>query len=232
MVERVAEPQAIDKAQADEAVLEKMRAQLSGPRTMKEPGSPDWCWQTIGHLQLMWEFFESAGGSYLSVMEEAKAYKVWEVVPESNPFGTKEKMVEALKIGDEQAARDRLRQEALQAVALRMKPGRPVQVDGNPYHDKDLPYGSSTAYLMARIARDNPDVLERVKAGEFKSAAEAARAAGIKVTRTKTTALSDNVERLAARLLAHYDLDRFDALVQRMLQLRKQSSGKTPPNRP
>ena len=222
MVEKVAEPQAIDKAQADEAVLEKMRAQLSGPRTMKEPGSPDWCWQTIGHLQLMWEFFESAGGSYLSVMEEAKAYKVWEVVPEGNPFGTKEKMVETLKIGDEQAARDRLRQEALQAVALGVQ-GRPVKDAENPYHDKDLPYGSSKAYLLARIARDNPDVFERVKAGEFKSAAEAARAAGIKLTRTKTTALSDNVDRLAARLLAHYDLDRFEDLVRRMLALRRQA---------
>src|SRR6476661_1031937 len=39
--------------------------------------------------------------------------------------------------------------------------------------------GNRRDYLVARIARDRPDILERMKAGEFTSVREAARAAGI-----------------------------------------------------
>jgi hypothetical protein len=35
------------------------------------------------------------------------------------------------------------------------------------------------AYLVARIARDHPDILERMKAGEFATVRQAALAAGI-----------------------------------------------------
>lgn len=222
MVDRAAQPTEIEQAQADDAVLDKVRAQLSGPRTMKDPGSPEWCWQTIGHLQLMWEFFESAGGTYLSVLEEAEAYKVWEVVPEGNPFGTRENMVAVLNIGDEQAARERLRREALQAAALRAGPGRPTNGD-NGAARHHLPKGSNqTAYLMARIARDRPDVLERAQQGEFKSATDAARAAGIVFKRTRTMSLSDDVERVAGKLGSHYTLEQIAALTRRLLQMRRE----------
>ena len=39
--------------------------------------------------------------------------------------------------------------------------------------------GNRSAYLVARMARDRPDILERMKAGEFASVREAAREAGI-----------------------------------------------------
>jgi hypothetical protein len=39
--------------------------------------------------------------------------------------------------------------------------------------------GNRSDYLVARIARDRPDILERMKAGEFTSVREAARAAGM-----------------------------------------------------
>jgi hypothetical protein len=39
--------------------------------------------------------------------------------------------------------------------------------------------GNRSDYLVARIARDRPDILERMKAGEFASVREAAREAGI-----------------------------------------------------
>jgi hypothetical protein len=44
---------------------------------------------------------------------------------------------------------------------------------------KQYPKGNSRAYLVARIARDHPDILERLKAGEFASMRAAAIAAGI-----------------------------------------------------
>lgn len=36
--------------------------------------------------------------------------------------------------------------------------------------DRTLPRGETQAYLLRRLARDAPEILERVKAGEFKSA--------------------------------------------------------------
>jgi hypothetical protein len=39
--------------------------------------------------------------------------------------------------------------------------------------------GNRSDYLVARIARDRPDILEQMKAGEFTSVREAARAAGL-----------------------------------------------------
>ena len=39
--------------------------------------------------------------------------------------------------------------------------------------------GNRSDYLVARIARDRPDILERMQAGEFASVREAAREAGM-----------------------------------------------------
>ena len=56
---------------------------------------------------------------------------------------------------------------------------------GNGRRDKSRPsersstYGETQAYLLRRLARDAPDILERVKTGEIKSARAAAIAAGI-----------------------------------------------------
>ncbi len=41
------------------------------------------------------------------------------------------------------------------------------------------PSGNSRAYLAARIARDRPDILDRMKTGEFEYVHQAAIAAGI-----------------------------------------------------
>src|SRR5947209_7895448 len=52
--------------------------------------------------------------------------------------------------------------------------------------------GNRSDYLVARIARDRPDILERMKAGAFTSVREAAREAGI----VKQTSLVTQVLRL------------------------------------
>ncbi len=38
-----------------------------------------------------------------------------------------------------------------------------------PSHRRSIRYGDNAGYLTARIARDRPDILERMKAGEFSS---------------------------------------------------------------
>jgi hypothetical protein len=58
-------------------------------------------------------------------------------------------------------------------------------------HEK-APVGNRSVYLVARIARDRPDILTRMKAGEFTSVREAARAAGI----VKPTSLVEQMVKL------------------------------------
>jgi hypothetical protein len=60
-------------------------------------------------------------------------------------------------------------------------PGRPKKEEreGNKGSDTTISSGRGSDYLTARIARDRPDILERMKAGEFKSVRAAALEAGI-----------------------------------------------------
>jgi hypothetical protein len=55
--------------------------------------------------------------------------------------------------------------------------------------------GNRSDYLVARIARDRPDILERMKAGEFTSVREAAREAGM----IKDVSLVNEIVRLWAK---------------------------------
>ena len=65
--------------------------------------------------------------------------------------------------------------------------------------------GTSSDYLISRIARDRPDILERMKHLEYSSVAQAARDAGIGAAQPlKRVALTDNLERVAGSLTSYY----------------------------
>lgn len=72
--------------------------------------------------------------------------------------------------------------------------------------------GNSQAYLLRRLARDAPDVLERVKAGEFKSARAAAIEAGI-IKPVPTIRLVDDTSKVAAALRRHLSHEQLADLV-------------------
>ena len=77
--------------------------------------------------------------------------------------------------------------QSVEAWAERSEPpaktGRPKKgVVSTP-----LPKGEHAARLTARIARDRPDILGRMKAGEFRSVRQAAIAVGIVTPRTPPT---------------------------------------------
>jgi hypothetical protein len=50
---------------------------------------------------------------------------------------------------------------------------------------QNYPKGNGQAYLVRRIARDHPDILERMKADEFEYVRQATIAAGIVKSKTK-----------------------------------------------
>jgi hypothetical protein len=89
-------------------------------------------------------------------------------------WARKEAMLERLQMGDEEAARARV---AAQAIPARAVPARVRGKNGQFSHSAGRHYGSRGGahadYLTARIARDRPDIWERMKNGEFTSVAAA-----------------------------------------------------------
>lgn len=74
-------------------------------------------------------------------------------------------------------------------------------------------FGSSAKYLTRRIARDRPDIAARMGAGEFPSAAAAARAAGIS-QRPVISVRLDDAESAARTLRKHMPADVLAELVR------------------
>jgi hypothetical protein len=70
--------------------------------------------------------------------------------------------------------------------------------------------GTSASYLTRRIARDRPDILDRMKAGEFPSVRAAGKEAGI-VKDTITVRLE--VEALARAIKKHFNQQEIAVLV-------------------
>lgn len=191
---------------------ERDKASISGPRAMKTPGELDWCWQTISALQSMWKSLDLDFERYQRVWREAEEHRIWERVPPRRPYGSKDAFIQALQVEDEEAAKLRV---AATAVGI-----RPLQTRGGSQrngkgHDHDrVQYGPrAVGYLTARIARDHPDIWERMKAGEFSSVAAAARAAGIPYKVSKTVALGDPIK-VAAALRRHFNADQIKQIIR------------------
>ena len=90
------------------ALTEREQA-LVGNRANKTPGSTSWSWQTITALQFMWENLEICFGRLrFGLWREAEDHAIWEKVPPDNPYGSKEAMLKALEVGDEEYANAKL----------------------------------------------------------------------------------------------------------------------------
>jgi len=63
--------------------------------------------------------------------------------------------------------------------------------------------GETSDYLTARIARDHPAILERMRAGEFSSVRAAAREAGI--VKPRVSVAVDDPDKVAAFLAKHFE---------------------------
>lgn len=74
----------------------------------------------------------------------------------------------------------------------------------------DYDNGSRADYLTARIARDRPDILERMKAGEYRSVRQAALEAGIVKPYLQ---IPYDPERAARAIRRHFTPDQIAALV-------------------
>jgi hypothetical protein len=144
------------------------KASLGGPRPLKEPGSVDWCHQTVHALQALWMVADRYHERYLEILKEADSQSMWDFFPPEKPYGSREVMLQALEVGDEEDVKRRMLQVG------RPKKGEEINVDGHQHFQG----GTERAYLEARLERDHPDILEAFLNGKYPSVWAAAKAAG------------------------------------------------------
>jgi len=150
-----------------------------GPRDSKKPGSLPWCWQTLDYVKNCWKENAFSFKLWQEALDEIKEQRVWEIVPPGNPYGSLDALLEAELGIDERTANEEVQAQARNAKAL-----KPAKTAGPGRGNKTLDNikcfsGTNPSYLTARIKRDHPEILERMKAGEFKSVRQAAIEAGI-----------------------------------------------------
>ena len=108
------------------------------------------------------------------------------------------------------------------ALADRASQAQPLAAHGTNQHQEDVrteppaSRGETQAYLLRRLARDAPEVLERVKAGEFSSARAAAIEAGI-IKPVPVVRLVEDPAKVAASIRRHLTPDQITALVEALL---------------
>ena len=88
------------------------------------------------------------------------------------------------------------------------------QIDNDKQDQPKSKGGTSAEYLTRRIARDRPDIHQRMIAGEFSSVRQAAIEAGIVKPRESISVPSRDVAKAAATLRKHCDPEFLRALVE------------------
>lgn len=170
------------KLPLENSLDERTRA-LFGPRDLKEKGSPQWCWQTVERLKLLWSQMNDDERQVAAVLQEIEQYRAWEKVPPERPYGSLSALLEA-EIGKPEAeVRNHVEEiRVLRKREIGVPNGKPGPGRGKKTNVNNTRFtvGSGNAeYLTARLARDHPAILDRMKAGEFKSVRQAALQAGI-----------------------------------------------------
>ena len=171
------------------------------PRDMIPKNTPEYAWRSIQRLKAMWskvEIDEREVEKVLRDIEEARAFDYW---PQSEPYRSLDALVEA-ELG--KPLPEVTRQIAATATERAIKAGRnqetgrvlPADGSVNQHNlgrqivypqdrrASSLGIGLTTQKKLDRLARDFPDLHERVKAGELSVNAAAVQAGIVKPTLT------------------------------------------------
>jgi hypothetical protein len=74
---------------------ERKKEIFKAPRgtTGAEPGTLSWCYQTVSLLGMYWQSKNLSEKSWLKILGDLKAYKVWEKIPPDNPYGSLDELL-------------------------------------------------------------------------------------------------------------------------------------------
>jgi hypothetical protein len=196
------------------------QASLAGPRTLKTPGSPEWCWQTVDYLKNCYRHVEEQYRQVDQVIEDLERVEAWKVIPPGNPYGSLERLLEAegLKLEEVRRKSAAARANDLKGKTINSGDG-PMPKGDNANCDNvtvrgETDGGNSADYLTRRIVRDHPDIAEKMRNGEYKSVRAAALDA--KIVHPTTTIRTDNAASIVATLRRQLDPETL-AMVTKLL---------------
>lgn len=151
------------------------------------------------------------------------------------PAAWVEQVVEGVRVLHAQGHQGEIsKEQALSAAASQAQPFAPVEIgveggkagpgrgnktvaDSHGFKPASKLSSDSQERILRRLARDAPEILERVKAGEFRSARAAAIEAGI-IKPVPTVRLTADIPAVATRICQHLTPEQLDQLVSALRQ--------------
>lgn len=188
--------------------LTEREAAQAGPLDMKGIGSVEWCYQVAELLKNVWQNRNTTEDRFNAVLEMIKEHQVWKKIPTDGPYGSLDNLLDK-EIGvNEKQALGLIQKRAKPEEWAKARPGlgkwRPPTLVERANKGDTITFkrgSTGAAYLVARIARDRPDILARMEAGEFQSVHAAAVEAGFAQARVIVPL---DTERAAALLVKHF----------------------------
>lgn len=181
------------------------------------PGSPEWMKWRIGGARQGAVNIASDSRPFINAARDLQEHRAWEIYFDDEPktwerfcreiLNTEPEFValidEGVRVLEHREYEGPITKEMAIAAAAEKAPELPRHggdrkvVAVKQGANSTLKRGSTDAqYLTARIKRDRPDILEKMKAGEYKSVRAAARDAGI----VKELSTIDKMQRLWRKL--------------------------------
>jgi hypothetical protein len=136
---------------------------VSGPRSLKATGSPDWCWQTVDLLKRYLYNIEQTWRQADEVVSELREVSAWNVIPSEAPYGTFDKMCRELLGMPARDVAKRIDREKIKALGP-PQGGRPRKENQGA---TQVFTHNTTLDFIARLKRDDPGLAKRVVAGEI-----------------------------------------------------------------
>lgn len=188
---------------------EVSKAQI-GPRELKDPHSKEYAIQTVYALKTYVQSKVADEQLIEKELGKIRKYRHWEVLGYSD-----EDELLLAEIGMDQA-KLKAWAKTIREQGAGPRSGEIGRGDRGYQITPNADRGASSTYLARRLLRDNPEIFERLEAGEFSSVRAAALEAGI----VKPTFTCPLEPRRAARLIAkHFSGEQLTQLIEFLVAL-------------
>ena len=199
------------------------------PRENLAKDSPEWCYMTVDYAKILYSSYKTSLDQWDKVLDEMESGRVYERIPEGHPYGSLESLLKVEFGVSKEESRRTVQDKADEATTNPVLNGEELKecraaggkLGGRGKINllniiKKVPGvddGPSTSYLSRRIAAERPDILARMKGGEFTSVRAAALEAGIV---DPTFSCPKDPVKAARRILRHFTGDRLTQLIEEL----------------
>jgi hypothetical protein len=170
-----------------------------GPRTLKTPGSREWCWQTLDGLVRDYRFIDERFREIGQALRELKSVRAWKIIPAERPYGSLGRMLAVELKTDSRTLQREIKDAEQRTVGTRGGDRRSAQAKADQSYNVTLNQrGNSRAFILGCLDRDgHADLAEKVRAGAV-SARKAGQLVGYEFL--KPLSALDQIRKLLPKL--------------------------------